>query len=174
MPELATLKDLFVKELRDIYDAEKQLTKALPKMAKAAGSRELRSAFEDHREQTVGQIERIEQVFDLLGERARSIPCKGMKGLIEEGSEVAQEDGEAAVLDAGLIGAAQKVEHYEIASYGCVCTYAEMLGHEEAHELLGQTLEEEEETDQKLTALAESVINVDAETEEQPEEKSSR
>jgi ferritin-like metal-binding protein YciE len=174
MPELATLKDLFVKELRDIYDAEKQLTKALPKMAKAAGSRELRSAFEDHREQTVGQIERIEQVFDLLGERARSIPCKGMKGLIEEGSEVAQEDGEAAVLDAGLIGAAQKVEHYEIAAYGTLITYAKLMGNSDVADLLGETLDEEKETDERLTSMAEGFVNPQAQQEGEDERMPSR
>jgi len=170
MPELSTLKDLFVKELRDIYDAEKQLTKALPKMAKAAESDELRSAFEEHREQTVGQIERIEQVFEMLGERAKSIPCKGMKGLVEEGSEIMQEDGEGAVLDAGLIGAAQKVEHYEIAAYGTLITYAKLMGNEEIGDLLGETLDEEKETDQRLTSLAKDFVNPQAEHEGDEEE----
>jgi ferritin-like metal-binding protein YciE len=165
MPELSTWKDLFVKELRDIYDAEKQLTKALPKMAKAAESDELRSAFEEHREQTLGQIERIEQVFEMLGERAKSIPCKGMKGLVEEGSEIMQEDGEGAVLDAGLIGAAQKVEHYEIAAYGTLITYANLMGNEDIGDLLGETLNEEKETDERLTSLAKEFVNPQAEHE---------
>lgn len=167
MPELSTLKDLFVKELRDIYDAEKQITKALPKMAKSAESDELRSAFEEHREQTIGQIERLEQVFDLIGERARSVPCKGMRGIIEEGSEISQQDGESAVLDAGLIGAAQKVEHYEIATYGTLVTYAKLMGNDQAAELLGETLDEEKETDQRLTELAEGFVNPQAEHEDE-------
>ena len=171
MPELSTLKDLFVKELRDIYDAEKQITKALPKMAKGAEAEELRSAFEEHREQTLGQIERIEQVFEMLGERAKSVPCKGMKGLVEEGSEILQEDGEGAVIDAGLIGAAQKVEHYEIAAYGTLITYAKLMGNEEIGDLLGETLEEEKETDQRLTGLAENFVNPQAEEEGDEEER---
>ena len=171
MPELSTLKDLFVKELRDIYDAEKQITKALPKMAKGAEAEELRSAFEEHREQTLGQIERIEQVFEMLGERAKSVPCKGMKGLVEEGSEILQEDGEGAVIDAGLIGAAQKVEHYEIAAYGTLITYAKLMGNEEIGDLLGETLEEEKETDQRLTDLAANFVNPQAEEEGDEEER---
>jgi ferritin-like metal-binding protein YciE len=174
MAKLTSLEDLLVHELQDIYNAEGQILKALPRMIKAASHPELKSAFEEHRVQTEGQVERLEQVFKLLGIPAKGKKCEGMAGLLEEGKKTMAEDAEASVMDAALIAAAQKVEHYEIAAYGCVCTYAEMLGHEEAHELLGQTLEEEEETDQKLTALAESVINVDAETEEQPEEKSSR
>ena len=174
MPKLTSLEDLLVHELQDIYNAEGQILKALPRMIKAASHPELKAAFEEHRVQTEGQVERLEQAFKLLGIPAKGKKCEGMAGLLEEGKKTMAEDAEANVMDAALIAAAQKVEHYEIAAYGCVCTYAEMLGHEEVHELLGQTLEEEEETDQKLTALAESVINVDAETEEQPEEKSSR
>jgi ferritin-like metal-binding protein YciE len=174
MPKLTSLEDLLVHELQDIYNAEGQILKALPRMIKAASHPELKSAFEEHRVQTEGQVERLEQAFKLLGIPAKGKKCEGMAGLLEEGKKTMAEDAEANVMDAALIAAAQKVEHYEIAAYGCVCTYAEMLGHEEVHELLGQTLEEEEETDQKLTALAESVINVDAETEEQPEGKSSR
>jgi ferritin-like metal-binding protein YciE len=174
MAKLTSLEDLLVHELQDIYNAEGQILKALPRMIKAASHPELKSAFEEHRVQTEGQVERLEQVFKLLGIPAKGKKCEGMAGLLEEGKKTMAEDAEANVMDAALIAAAQKVEHYEIAAYGCVCTYAEMLGHEDVHELLGQTLEEEEETDQKLTALAESVINVDAETEEQPEEKSSR
>ena len=174
MPKLTSLEDLLVHELQDIYHAEGQILKALPRMIKAASHPELKSAFEEHRLQTGGQVERLEQAFKLLGIPAKGKKCEGMAGLLEEGKKTMAEDGEPGVLDAALIAAAQKVEHYEIAAYGCVCTYAEMLGHDEVHDLLGQTLEEEEETDQKLTALAESVINLDAETAEESEKKPSR
>jgi ferritin-like metal-binding protein YciE len=174
MPKLSSLEDLLVHELQDIYHAEGQILKALPRMIKAASHPELKSAFEEHRLQTEGQVERLEQAFKLLGIPAKGKKCEGMAGLLEEGKKTMAEDIEPAVLDAALIAAAQKVEHYEIAAYGCVCTYAEMLGHDEVHELLGQTLEEEEETDQKLTALAESVINLDAESQEESQKKPSR
>jgi ferritin-like metal-binding protein YciE len=174
MPKLTSLEDLLVHELQDIYHAEGQILKALPRMIKAASHPELKSAFEEHRLQTEGQVERLEQAFKLLGIPAKGKKCEGMAGLLEEGKKTMAEDGEPGVLDAALIAAAQKVEHYEIAAYGCVCTYAEMLGHDEVHDLLGQTLEEEEETDQKLTALAESVINLDAETAEESGKKPSR
>jgi ferritin-like metal-binding protein YciE len=174
MPKLTSLEDLLVHELQDIYNAEGQILKALPRMIKAASHPELKSAFEEHRLQTEGQVERLEQAFKLLGIPAKGKKCDGMAGLLEEGKKTMAEDAEPSVLDAALIAAAQKVEHYEIAAYGCVCTYAEMLGHDDVHELLGQTLEEEEETDQKLTALAETVINIDAEAEEESEEKPSR
>ena len=174
MPKLTSLEDLLVHELQDIYHAEGQILKALPRMIKAASHPELKSAFEEHRLQTEGQVERLEQAFKLLGIPAKGKKCDGMAGLLEEGKKTMAEDAAPTVLDAALISAAQKVEHYEIAAYGCVCTYAEMLGHDVVHELLGQTLEEEEETDQKLSALAESVINIDAETEEESEEKRSR
>src|SRR5437764_6099099 len=160
---LGSLHDLYVDELRDLYNAENQLLKALPRMAKAASDESLRAAFEEHLEVTRGQVERLDRIFKELGARATGKKCVAMEGLIEEGKEMMEEDAEPAVLDAALISAAQKVEHYEIASYGCVCTYAEMLGYEQVHDLLGQNLEEEELTDEKLTALAESVINVDAE-----------
>jgi ferritin-like metal-binding protein YciE len=163
MAKLKSLDDLLVHELQDIFDAEKQITKALPKMAKAATHPELRAGFEEHLEQTEGQIERLEQVFKLLGVPAKGKKCDGMAGLIEEGTKTMEQDAEPSVKDAALIAAAQKVEHYEIASYGCVCTYAEMLGYDQVHDLLGQNLDEEETTDEKLTVLAESVINVDAE-----------
>jgi len=163
MPKLASLDDLLVHELQDIYNAENQITKALPKMMKAASHPELRAAFEEHLRQTEGQIARLEQVFKLLGVPAKGRKCDGMAGLLDEGKKMMEEDAEPSVLDAALISAAQKVEHYEIAAYGCLCTYAEMLGHDEVHDLLGQTLEEEEITDQKLSAIAESLINVDAE-----------
>jgi ferritin-like metal-binding protein YciE len=167
MAKLSSLEDLLVHELQDIYHAEGQILKALPKMIKAASHPELKSAFEEHRLQTEGQVARLEEVFKLLGIPAKGKKCEGMAGLLEEGRKTMAEDAEPAVLDAALIGAAQKVEHYEIAAYGCVCTYAEMLGRDEVHELLGQNLDEEEETDQRLTALAETVINVDAETSEE-------
>jgi ferritin-like metal-binding protein YciE len=165
MAKLSSLDDLLVHELQDIYHAEGQVLKALPKMAKAASSDELRRAFEEHRLQTQGQVERLGQVFKLLGVPVKGRKCEGMAGLIEEGKKVMEQDAEPAVLDAALIAAAQKVEHYEIAAYGCVCTYAEMLGHDEVHDLLGQNLDEEETTDQRLTTLAESVINPEAEEE---------
>jgi ferritin-like metal-binding protein YciE len=165
MAKLASLDDLLVHELQDIYHAEGQILKALPKMIKSASHRDLKAAFEEHRVQTEGQVERLEQVFRLLGRPVKGKKCEGMAGLIEEGKKVMQQDAEPAVLDAALIAAAQKVEHYEIAAYGCLCTYAEMLGYDEAHELLGRNLDEEETTDQRLTALAESVINPEAEEE---------
>lgn len=175
MAKLKSLDDLLVHELQDIFDAEKQITRALPKMIKAASHPELQAAFEEHLEQTEGQIDRLEQVFKLLGLPAKGKKCEGMAGLIEEGKKVIEENAEPAVKDAALIAAAQKVEHYEIASYGCLCTYAEMLGYEQAHDLLGQNLDEEETTDEKLTALAESVINIEAEEAgEEEEEEASR
>lgn len=160
--KLDSLEILFVEELRDIYNAENQLIKALPKMAKRASSEELRQAFEEHLEQTRGHVERLDEIFEELGKKATGKTCKAMKGLIEEGSEVMEEEGEASVLDAALIAAAQKVEHYEIASYGTVRTWAEMLDKSDAVDLLQQTLDEESETNEKLTELAESSINVEA------------
>jgi ferritin-like metal-binding protein YciE len=160
------LHDLFVEELRDIYDAEKQLTKALPKMAKATENPELRSAFEEHLDITRMQIGRLEEVFKNLGVAARGKPCKGMKGLIEEGQEKIEELEESSTMDAALIGSAQKVEHYEIATYGTLATFAEVLGLDDAKDLLGQNLEEEKEADEKLTTIA-SQINPQAETEEE-------
>jgi ferritin-like metal-binding protein YciE len=172
--KLKSLDDLLVHELQDIYHAEGQVTKALPKMIKTASHPELQAAFEEHLEQTEGQIERLEQVFKLLGMPAKGKKCEGMAGLIEEGNKMMSENADPAVMDAALIAAAQKVEHYEIASYGCVCTYAELLGYEQVHDLLGQNLEEEEMTDEKLTALAESVINLEAEEADDIEEEASR
>jgi ferritin-like metal-binding protein YciE len=155
------LKELYIEELKDIYSAESQLVKALPKMAKASNSDELRAGFEEHLEQTKGHVKRLEQIFSALGEKPTGKKCKGMEGLIEEGSEMMDEDLEDEALDAGLISAAQRVEHYEIAAYGTVRTYANILGEDEAASLLEETLEEEKETDQKLTQLAEQ-INVEA------------
>jgi len=160
--EQNTLKELYIDELRDIYNAENQLTKALPKMAKAATSDDLRTGFEEHLEETKGHIERLAQIFTKLDEKPTGKKCKGMEGLIEEGKEMIDKEGlEGEVLDAGLISAAQRVEHYEIAAYGCVRTYANLLGETEAAELLEETLGEEKATDQKLTKLAEK-INVEA------------
>lgn len=164
----SALKELYIDELRDLYSAENQLTKALPKMAKAAGSADLRAGFEEHLEQTKGHVRRLEQIFKGLSEKPTGKKCKGMEGLVEEGKEMIEEQ-EGDTLDAGLISAAQRVEHYEIACYGCVRTYAKLLGEDEAANLLEQTLKEEKETDQKLTKLAEK-INVEAEAEEGDEE----
>ena len=163
MPKLSSLDDLFVHELQDIYNAENQILKALPKMAKASSHGDLQAAFEHHLEQTKGHVDRLEQVFKLLGMPAKGRKCDGMAGLLEEGKKIMEEDAEPEVLDAALIAAAQKVEHYEIAAYGCLATYADMLGQQEAHDLLSQTLDEEEATDAKLTNLAESLVNADAE-----------
>jgi ferritin-like metal-binding protein YciE len=176
MTKLSSLDDLLVHELQDIYHAEGQILKALPKMTKAATNPDLKAAFEEHRVQTEGQVRRLEEVFKLLGLPAKGKKCEGMAGLIEEGKKVLEQGAEPAVLDAALIASAQKVEHYEIASYGCLCTYAEMLGHDRVHNLLGQNLDEEETTDQRLTALAETVINFEAEDEgiESEEEEASR
>jgi len=160
--KIESMNDLYVSELRDLYSAENQITKALPKMAKLASSQELRDAFREHLEQTRVHAERLEQILTKMGAKTRGKKCKGMEGLLTEGEELAGEGEEGPVLDAGLISAAQKVEHYEIASYGCVRTYAQMLGDEEAANLLQQTLDEEAETDKKLTALAEKVINAEA------------
>jgi ferritin-like metal-binding protein YciE len=157
----SALKELYIKELRDTYDAEKQITKALPKMAKAASSSELRSAFEEHLEQTKTHVERLEQIFEDLDESPKGESCDGMEGLIDEGSDMIDEDLEAEARDAGLIAAAQHVEHYEIASYGTARTYANILNEKKAASLLEETLEEENETDHKLTDLAEK-INVRA------------
>ena len=160
--QFKTLDDLLVHELQDIYHAEGQITKALPKMIKAAANPELRAAFEEHLQQTEGQIERLERVFELLGVPAKGKKCEGMAGIIAEGQKAVEENATSDVLDAALIAAAQKVEHYEIAVYGCVATYAELLGYDQVHELLGQTLDEEERTDERLSDLAESVINIEA------------
>jgi len=155
------LNELFVEEVRDIYDAEKQLVKALPKMAKAAESEELRAAFEEHLEITKAHVSRLEEVFKLLSTAARGKTCEGMKGLIEEGSK-AIEEMEGTVLDAALIASAQKVEHYEIAAYGTLRALAQTKGDDAAARLFEQTLEEEYEADKKLSSIAESSINAQA------------
>ncbi len=156
-----SLQELYVHELRDLYSAENQMVKALPKMAKAASSDELRQGFGEHLEQTKGHVQRLEQVFEMLGESPKGKKCAGMDGLIKEGSEIMDEDYEDAVMDAALISAAQRVEHYEIAAYGTVCAFADLLEENEHASLLGETLQEEKETDQKLTELAKQ-INVEA------------
>ena len=157
----SALKELYVDELKDLYSAESQLVKALPKMAKAATSPDLKAGFEGHLKQTNEHVARLEGIFKALGESPKGKHCKGMEGLIEEGKEMIEEDPGAEELDAGLIAAAQRVEHYEIAGYGCVRTYAKLLGQEDAAATLQETLNEEKETDSKLTGLAES-INVEA------------
>ena len=160
--KLDTLKTLYTNELRDLYNAEGQLLKALPKMAKAASSEELKDAFEKHLEQTKSHVERLEEVFEDIGEKPKGKTCRAMKGLIKEGSEILQEDGEESVIDAGIIVAAQKVEHYEIAGYGSVRTFAQLLGKDRSAELLQTTLEEESEANQLLNKLAEDIVNPEA------------
>ena len=154
-----TLHEMLVDELRDLYHAEKQLTKALPKMAKASENEDLREAFEMHLEETQEQLNRLEEVFASLGEKVKAKPCPGMAGIIQEGSETMQEDAEGAVMDAAIIAAAQRVEHYEIGAYGTCIEWARLMGHTDAVSLLEQTLEEEKAADKKLTMLAESEIN---------------
>src|ERR1700675_5088123 len=159
--EINRLKHLYIEELKDLYSAETQMAKALPKMANAASSEDLRAGFEEHLGQTKEHVERLEKIFKALEESPNGKKCKGMEGLIKEGSEMIEEEPAPEELDAGLISAAQRVEHYEIAGYGCVSTYAKLLGEDAAVSLLRQTLEEEKETDEKLTELAES-INLEA------------
>lgn len=161
--KLESLEELFIHELKDLLSAERQLVKALPKMAKGAANERLKQAIEEHLEQTKGHVDRLEQVFKSINKSARAEHCKAMEGLIEEGSDLLKEEGDDAVKDAALIGAAQRVEHYEIAAYGTARTLAEILGHRDAVDLLQQTLDEEKETDEKLTQLAMSEINVEAE-----------
>jgi ferritin-like metal-binding protein YciE len=168
--EVDTLRDLLVKELSDIYSAEKQLLKALPKMAKAATFPELRQAFETHTKQTEGHVARLDDVFSALGEKPKRVKCKGMEGLIEEGSELLKEKGEPAALDAGMIAAAQRVEHYEIAAYGTVRAMAEQLGQTELVRLFERTLKEEKLTDEKLTKVSVGEVLVDASQLDEQEE----
>ena len=162
MAETGTLHDAFVDELRDAYDAEKQLTKALPKMAKAASSPELRAAFEAHLEETRGQVERLEEVFASLDEKVRGKHCDGIAGIIEEGKSIMEEDFDETTMDACLIAAGQRAEHYEMAAYGTLVAWARAMGHTEAADLLQQTLDEEKAADEKLSSLAESGINQEA------------
>lgn len=169
MPQ-KTLDALFIDELKDLYDAEKQLTKALPKLAKGAENEELREAFESHLEETKGHVERLEQIFKQLEKPARGKKCKAMEGLVEEGADMLDEDAVPAALDAGLICAAQKVEHYEIASYGTLIAWSQVLGYDDAVSLLEETLAEEKAADEKLTEIAEG-LNHEAEEDEEDEEE---
>lgn len=160
--KLESLKDLYREQLKDLYSAETQLLDALPKMSEAASTPDLKRAFSEHLRQTQEHVRRLERIFDELGERPQGHTCEGMKGLIREGEEMMAMKGDPAVLDAGLIAAAQRVEHYEIAGYGTVRTYAELLGHDGHMTLLERTLDEEEQTDELLTRLAESHVNEEA------------
>ena len=170
MAEAGTLHDAFIDELRDTYDAEKQLTKALPKLAKASSNAKLRQAFESHLEETQGQVERLEQVFESLGEKVRGKHCDGIAGIIEEGKSIMEEDFDDTTMDACLIAAGQRAEHYEMAAYGTLVAWAQAMGHTEAAKLLQQTLDEEKAADKKLSALAEGGINQSAADTAQPEE----
>jgi ferritin-like metal-binding protein YciE len=160
--KLASLHELFVTELHDVYDAEHQLVKALPKMAGKASHQELKNAINQHLEQTRNQARRLEEVFESLGEKARGQKCQGVRGIIEEGEDLASKTGDPSTIDAGIIASAQKVEHYEIAAYGSLCAWAEIMGHQRELQLLKQTLQEEKEADQKLTELAGRIVNVQA------------
>lgn len=162
MPKTRSLEDLLVEELKDLFDAEKQLTRALPKVARAASTPELKEAIEEHLEVTKGQVQRLEQVFEQLGKPARGKPCEAMKGLVSEAQELMEEDLPEELLDVGLIAGSQKIEHYEMAGYGTVRTLAQTLGHKEAAQLLEETLREEEAADKKLTAIAKKYVNARA------------
>ena len=168
---LDSLHSLFLDELKDVYHAEKQLVRALPRLAKAASDPNLKDAFTKHLKETQGQVQRLERVFRELGQTPRAKKCEGMAGLVEEGKQILEEDGEPAVIDAALIAAGQRVEHYEIAAYGCLRTYAELLGLSTAAQLLQQNLDEEEAADEKLNSLAEGGINQAAVTASQEEEE---
>lgn len=170
MAKMGTLHDAFLDELRDTYDAEKQITKALPKMAKAASSPELRSAFAMHLEETRAQVARLEEVFATLGEKVRGKHCDGMAGIIEEGKSVMEEDFDATTMDACLIASAQRVEHYEMAAYGTLVAWARAMGHTEAADLLEETLDEEKAADSKLSGLADGGINQEAAGAAHPEQ----
>jgi len=160
--KLESLKDLYMEQLKDLYSAETQLVEALPKMADACNSPELKNAFREHLNQTRQHVDRLEQIFKKLDESPKGETCEGMKGLLKEGEAMMKMKGEPEVIDAGLIAAAQRVEHYEIAGYGTVRTYAELIGDQDAVRLLERTLQEEEEADEKLTEIAESHINQEA------------
>jgi len=173
MAKVTTMEDLFLDEIRDLYDAEKQLTKALPKMAKAASSQELKKALEDHLRETQNQVERLEQVFDMLEQKATGKKCAAMAGLVKEGQEMVASTSDAAVRDAGIIAAAQKVEHYEISGYGSARTFAQLLRHEDVATLLEETLNEEKMADRKLNDIAESQVNEEATDESMSESTTS-
>lgn len=172
--EMQSLKELYIDELKDLYSAEKQLVKALPKMAKNATNPELKEAFTNHLQETEGHVERLEQIFEMLGERAGGKKCKGMEGLIEEAKELLEEDATEEVLDAGMISKAQHVEHYEMAGYGTVRAYARLLGLDEQADLLQETLDEEGHANDLLTQIAESSVNVEAEVGGDEEEATSQ
>jgi len=174
--EMTDLRDLMVENLKDLYSAETQLLKALPKVAKAAENEQLKAALEQHVVETKAQVGRLEKIFSKLGEKPGGKKCHGMEGLIEENKEMLEEDAEPDVMDAGLIVGCQKVEHYDIAGYGSAVTFAKLLGDDEAARLLGQTLDEEKATDQKLSEIAESSINLEAANggEEEMEQSGSR
>ncbi len=159
MEKMDSLEQLLLHELKDLYNAEQQLVKALPKVAKKVSSNQLRTAMEEHLEQTKNQVNRLEQVFELLGQPAKGVKCKGMEGILDEADEILKQKASPETLDAGIIMAAQKVEHYEIAGYGSAATWADMIGRKDVKQLLGQTLSEEEETDKKLTQLAKAKVN---------------
>jgi ferritin-like metal-binding protein YciE len=162
-PRMQSLRDLFVEEIKDLYSAEQQITKSLPKMAKAAASPDLKQAFTEHLEQTQGHIQRLEQIFEACGVSGKGKKCEGMEGLLKEGAEMVGVKATPGVKDAGLIGAAQRVEHYEIAAYGTARAFAKHLGDHDSAKLLQETLAEEGETDKKLTKIAERHINLEAE-----------
>jgi ferritin-like metal-binding protein YciE len=175
--QLETLRDLLIHELKDLYSAEKQLVKALPKVAKAATNEDLKAGIEQHLEETKEHVNRLEQIFEQLGTSSRGPKCKGMEGLIEESATLIEDEPDPEVLDAGLICGSQKIEHYEIAGYGCARAFAELLGEEDIMETLQQTLDEEKATDEKLTDLALSAVNVSAaegDSEEEEEAPSSK
>ena len=168
--KIESLRDLYLEQLQDLYNAEQQLIKALPKMAKAASSEDLKAAFEEHLEKTRGHAQRIETICEQMGEKAQGKKCKAMEGLVKEGGEVIEEDMEDGIKDAALIAAAQRVEHYEIAGYGCVRAYATKLGDDEAADLLSQTLDEEKEADETLNGIAEE-LNLEVDKEKVGSEK---
>jgi ferritin-like metal-binding protein YciE len=170
MAKLKTLEDFLIDELKDLYSAEKQLTKALPKMAKAATSEELSQAFTDHLAETENHVTRLEKIAKIIGRGLTGKKCVAMEGLIEEGKELMEEDATPEVMDVALICAAQKVEHYEIAGYGCAATYARLLGNEEIEELLNETLEEEKGADEKLSGIADE-LNPEAMNPQEAEEE---
>jgi len=167
----AKFDELFKEELQDLYDAERQIIQALPKMAEAASNEELKSAFEEHLEQTKEQVKRLDRVFQAIGEKPQGKTCEGMQGLLKEGEKIIAEIPKSPVLDAAMIGAAQKVEHYEISGYGTARTMAEMLGQQDAAELLEETLDEEKATDETLTEIAESIMSGEDSDEEDEEEE---
>ncbi|MDQ3292361.1 MAG: ferritin-like domain-containing protein [Bacteroidota bacterium] len=161
--KMQSLNDLLIHQLQDLYGAEQQLLKAMPKLLSSAKSDKLKQALETHMAETQNQVQRLEQVFQSMGIQAEAIKCKAMEGLLKEAEELLSEDADPEVLDAGIIASAQRVEHYEIAGYGTACTYAKYLGHNEALNLLKETLSEEKKTDELLTVIAESSVNIKAE-----------